>query len=48
MQSILPKIEDKFSLAVEIEYSADDEAVNMRIKYTGEILILAKRAMNCH
>lgn len=37
MQNVLPKLEDEFCLKVEIEYSSDDEAVNMQIKYTGEI-----------
>ena len=37
MQIILPKLEDNFKFYVAIEYSADDENVNMQIKYTGEI-----------
>ena len=38
MQIILPKLEDNFKFYLAIEYSADDENVNMQIKYTGEIL----------
>ena len=37
MQIILPKLVDDFKFYVAIEYSADDETVNMQIKYTGEI-----------
>ena len=36
MQIILPKLEGNFKFYVAIEYSADDETVNMQIKYTGE------------
>ena len=37
MQIILPKLESDFKFYVAIEYSADDENVNMQIKYTGGI-----------
>ena len=36
MQIILPHLSDDFKLSVAIEYSQDDENVNMLIKYTGE------------
>ena len=37
MQIILPKLKDEFSLSVAIEYSQDDETINMQLKYKGEI-----------
>ena len=37
MQIIMPHLEEKFSLDVAIEYSQDDEAVDMQIKYTGKL-----------
>ena len=37
MQIIMPNLSDDFKLYTAIEYSADDENVNMQIKYTGEI-----------
>ena len=37
MQIILPKLGDDFKFYVAIEYSADDETVNMQMKYSGKI-----------
>ena len=37
MQIILPETDDDFKLSLAIEYSAEDETVNMQIKYTGKI-----------
>ena len=36
MQIVLPKLDDSFKLNVAVEYSAENETVNMVIKYTGE------------
>ncbi|MBR5308821.1 MAG: hypothetical protein IKU43_08620 [Clostridia bacterium] len=37
MQLILPRLDESFALSVAVEYSAENETVNMQIKYTGEI-----------
>ena len=37
MQIIIPELGDEFNLDVAIEYSQEDETVNMQIKYTGKI-----------
>ena len=39
MQIILPKLDAEFSLDVAIEYSQDDENINMQINYTNEIFV---------